>query len=126
MANVNAVFLMGNLTRDIELRYTASGSPVGNMGLAVNRKYKSGDEWKEEVIFVEVTVWGSQAENCAKYLAKGSPCFIEGRLAFSEWTTDDGQKRNKLTVTANSVQFVGSKGEGQEKASPPKTDEVPF
>jgi single-strand DNA-binding protein len=111
MASFNKVLLMGNLTRDPELRYTASGAAVASFGLAVNRKYKAGDEWKEEVCFVDITVWAKQAENCAEYLHKGSPVFVEGRLNYQSWESDTGQKRNKLEVVANTIQFLGRPGD---------------
>ncbi len=123
---------MGNLTRDPELRYTASGAAVASFGLAVNRKYKAGDEWKDEVCYVDITVWAKQAENCAEYLHKGSPVFLEGRLNFQSWETDTGQKRNKLEVVANNIQFLGrpgeSKGFGGGESSPPPDakDDIPF
>jgi single-strand DNA-binding protein len=131
MASFNKVLLMGNLTRDPELRFTSSGSALAKFGLAVNRKYKAGEEWKEEVCFVDITVWGKQAENCAEYLSKGRPVFIDGRLQFSTWETDDGQKRNKLEVVANSVQFLGQGGGGKPGMQPdmedaPIKDDIPF
>ncbi len=134
MASFNKVLLMGNLTRDPELRYTASGAAVASFGLAVNRKYKAGDEWKEEVCFVDITVWAKQAENCAEYLHKGSPVFLEGRLNFQSWETDTGQKRNKLEVVANNIQFLGRPGAGRDDApgvpeSPGHSDgkeDIPF
>ena len=131
MASFNKVMLMGNLTRDPELRFTAKGSAVASFGLAVNRKFKQGDEWVDEVCFVDITVWGKQGENCAEYLSKGRPAFIEGYLKFSTWESD-GQKRNKLEVVANTVQFLGSRndtpgGSSIEQAQvPPKEDDVPF
>ncbi len=133
-ASFNKVFLMGNLTRDPELRYTASGAGVTSFGLAVNRKYKQGDELKEEVCFNDITVWGKAGENCTQYLNKGSAVFIEGRLQFRSWETDDGQKRSKLDVVATNVQFLPKSGSGQapmamdsqegEGAAP--KDDVPF
>ncbi len=131
MASFNKVLLMGNLTRDPELRFTSNGSALAKFGLAVNRKYKAGEEWKEEVCFVDITVWGKQAENCAEYLSKGRPVFIEGRLQFSSWETDDGQKRNKLEVVANTVQFLGQSGGGKPGMQPdmedaPVKDDIPF
>ena len=92
---------------------------------------KAGEEWKEEVCFVDITVWGKQAENCAEYLSKGRPVFIDGRLQFSTWETDDGQKRNKLEVVANSVQFLGQGGGGKPGMQPdmedaPIKDDIPF
>lgn len=110
MANFNKVMLMGNLTRDPDLKFISNGSAVCNLGLAINRKYKVDDEWKTDVCYVDVTVWSKTAENCAEYLKKGSPVFIEGRLQLDEWETDDGQKRTKLKVVADNVQFLsGSK-----------------
>jgi len=130
MASFNKVMLMGNLTRDPELRYTSNGSAVTSFGLAVNRKFKQGDEWKEDVCFVDITVWGKQGENCAEYLSKGRPAFIEGRLQYSTWESD-GKKKSKLEVVANTVQFLGSRGDSQ--GSPPSgkspvsdEDDVPF
>ena len=131
MASFNKVMLMGNLTRDPELRFTGNGSAVASFGLAVNRKFKQGDEWVDDVCFVDITVWGKQGENCAEYLSKGRPAFIEGYLKFSTWESD-GQKRNKLEVVANTVQFLGSRndtpgGSSIEQAQvPPKEDDVPF
>lgn len=129
MASFNKVMLMGNLTRDPELRFIANGSAVASFGLAVNRKFKQGDEWKDDVCFVDITVWGKQGENCAEYLSKGRPAFVEGYLKFSTWESD-GQKRNKLEVVANTVQFLGSRNDpstdlpaGQAPAS---DDDVPF
>ena len=123
MASFNKVMLMGNLTRDPELRFTANGSAVTSFGLAVNRKFKQGDEWKDDVCFVDITVWGKQGENCAEYLSKGRPAFVEGYLKFSEWSTADGQKRNKLGVVANTVQFLGSPKDTQ---GDPPTPVPPF
>lgn len=108
MASFNKVLMMGNLTRDPELTFTPSGGALCKFGLAVNRKFKSGDDWKEDVCFVDITVWGKQGENCAEYLKKGSPAFIEGRLQQSSWETDSGEKRSKLEVVANVVQFLGA------------------
>jgi len=133
MASFNKVLLMGNLTRDPELRYTASGAAVASFGLAVNRKYKAGDEWKDEVCYVDITVWAKQAENCAEYLHKGSPVFLEGRLNYQSWESDTGQKRNKLEVVANNIQFLSSRS-GESKGfegggTPPASgekDDIPF
>ena len=108
MASLNKVLLIGNLTRDPELRYIPSGTAVANFGLATNRVYTTQDgERKEEVCFVDIVVWGKTAENCANYLSKGRPVFIEGRLQFDSWETEDGQKRSKLRVVADRVQFLG-------------------
>ncbi|MEK6545348.1 MAG: single-stranded DNA-binding protein [Nitrospinota bacterium] len=111
MASLNKVFLMGNLTRDPELRYTPSGSAVASFGLAVNRKYKQGEEIKDETCFIDITVWGKQAENCAEYLSKGRGILVEGRLSYRTWETEEGQKRSKIEVVANNVQFLPRGGE---------------
>ena len=111
--NYNKVLLIGNLTRDPELRYLQSGTAVCNFGLATNRRYKKQDgEFAEDTCFVDITVWGRQAETSNEYLKKGSPAFIEGRLNFDSWEGNDGQKRNKLTVVAERVQFMPRSGGG--------------
>ncbi|MFQ5673610.1 MAG: single-stranded DNA-binding protein [Nitrospinales bacterium] len=112
MPSFNKVLLMGNLTRDPELRFIASGTAVASFGMAINRKYKQGDDWKEDVCFVDITVWGKQAENCAEYLNKGRAVFIEGYLRLNSWQTETGEKRNKLEVVANTVQFLNRPGAG--------------
>lgn len=127
---------MGNLTRDPELRYTPNGTAVANLGLAVNRRWKSGDELKEETDFFDIVVFGKQAENCGEYLHKGRPILVEGRLQQRRWETDDGQKRSKIEVVASNVQFLGtgrpsesSKGSKESKDSePPEFDDtdIPF
>ncbi len=107
MANLNKVFLMGNLTRDPELRYVPSGAPVATFGLAVNRRYVTQHgEKKDEVCFVRVVVFGKQAESCSQHLNKGRLVFIEGRLQYRAWE-QDGQKRNTLDIIAERVQFLG-------------------
>lgn len=111
-ASLNKVFLMGNLTRDPELRYIPSGTAVANFSLAINRPYKdAGGEKKEEVSYVRVVVWGKMAEVCGEYLTKGRPVLVEGRLKSRSWEAQDGQKRNALDVVATSVQFIGAKGD---------------
>ncbi len=105
----NKVILIGNLTRDPEMRYTPQGTSVCSFGLAVNRKYKQGEENKEEVTFINIVVFGKQADTCGQYLNKGSSALIEGRLKENRWETDDGQKRSKLEVIAQSVQFMPRK-----------------
>ena len=113
MASINKVILMGNLTRDPELRYTPGGAAVANLGLATNRVYKDKNgEKKEEATFIRVVVWGRQAEVCGQYLTKGSGLFVEGRLQSRSWETEDKQKRNTLEVVASNIQFVGGKKEG--------------
>lgn len=109
MASLNKVFLIGNLTRDPELRYTAGGTPVADLNLAVSQKFinKGTGEQRNDVVFVNVTVWSKQAEACGEYLAKGSSLFIEGRLQLDSWEGKDGQKKNRLRVVAQRVQFIG-------------------
>ena len=107
MASLNKVLLIGNLTRDPELRYIPSGSAVTSFTLAMNRVYKlQTGEKKEEVSFVRVVVWGRMAEICNEYLKKGNPVFVEGRLQSRSWDGPDGQKKSALEVIANNVQFL--------------------
>ena len=108
MANLNKVLLLGNLTRDPEVRYTPKGTAVGDLGLAVNRRVNDGNgNWSDEVTFVDVTVWGTNAENAQKYLTKGRGVFIEGRLQMDTWEDkQSGQKRSKLKVVAEVLQFL--------------------
>lgn len=115
MANLNKVLLIGRLTRDPELRHTPSGAAVADFGLAVNRFYKGQDgSRQEETAFVDVTAWGKQAELASQYLQKGRQVFIEGRLQFRQWTSPEGQKRSKLDVVIENMQFLDSRGEGGE------------
>lgn len=110
-ANLNKVFLMGNLTRDPEVRYTPKGTAVGEFGLAINDSYKAQDGTiKESVTYVDIEVWSRQAETCKQYLSKGRPVFIEGSLKFDQWESPEGQKKSKLRVRAERVQFLGSPG----------------
>ena len=111
-ASLNKVILMGNLTRDPELRYVPSGTAVANFSIAVNRTYKDGaGEKKEDTSFIKVVVWGKMAEICGEYLTKGRSVLVEGRLKSRAWETPEGQKRSALDVVATSVQFIGPKGE---------------
>ena len=103
---MNKVIITGNLTRDVGLKYTPSGSPVATIGVANNER---GKDLKDIVTFIDVEVWGKTAENCDQYLSKGSPVLIDGRLKLDQWTQQDGQKRNKLKIVANRVQFLGNK-----------------
>jgi len=114
MSSYNKVILMGNLTRDPELRYTQSNMPICKIGLAVNRRFKDGQsgEWREEPTFVDVTIFGKRGEAFAKYHTKGKPAFIEGELRLDNWEDQQGQKRSKLYVVGNEWQFVGSGGGG--------------
>ena len=109
MANFNKVLLMGNLTKDPELRYTPQGTAVVNLRLAVNRKYKDrNQELKEDTCFVTAVVWDKQAETCNQYLHKGSPVFVEGRLQSRSWEDNAGQKRSVIEVRVERVQFLGA------------------
>jgi len=122
----NCVFI-GNLTKDPELKYIPSGDAVCSFDLAINRvsgKDDSGQR-KEEVLFLKVTVWRKQAENCAGYLKKGKPVLVEGFLREHKWTTPEGQERSRIEMTANRVQFLGG-GRREEDAPAPEDSDVPF
>lgn len=132
MANLNKVLLIGNLTRDPELRYTPGGSAVCNFTLAVNRSFndKSGAK-KEDTCFLRITVWGKQGETCAQYLSKGRSAFVEGRLQSRSWETEDGQKRSAIDVVADRVQFLSGRGQRDEgmndqMSDMPPEDDIPF
>jgi single-strand DNA-binding protein len=113
MPNLNKVMLMGNLTRDVELKTTPSNQTVGNIGLAINRRWKTPDgEQREETTFVDCEAWGKTAEILAKYLSKGRPVYLEGRLKLDQWEDKDGQKRSKMRVVVEEFQFVDSKPGG--------------
>jgi single-strand DNA-binding protein len=114
MASINRVVLVGNLTRDPELRNTPSGMSVCSLRLAVNtrRKDNATGQWTEKPNYFDVTVWGAQGESCAQYLAKGRPVAIDGRLEWREWDAQDGTKRQAVEIIADSVQFLGGRGEG--------------
>lgn len=130
MASLNKVLLIGNLTRDPELRYTPSGVAVVNLRLAVNRRFKdrSGD-LKEDTCFITAVAWDRQAEVCNQYLKKGKPVFIEGRLQSRSWTGNDGQKKNTIEVRADRVQFLGARDAAGTETTPAArtatTDELP-
>ena len=141
MASFNRVMLMGNLTRNPELKYTPSGSAVADLGLAVNESFKNkAGETVEQTCCVDVVVWGRQAETATEYLQKGSPVFVEGRLQFDQWESQQGEKRSKLRVRAERVQFLSAGGGSGSTASdtgggsagpapvvlPPSDDDVPF
>jgi len=133
MANLNKVFLMGNLTRDPELRYTPSGLGIASFGLAVNTpigRDDSGNQ-KTETLFVDVVSFGRQAETIAEYLKKGSPVFIEGRLRFRSWEDNNGNKRSKHEIVLNSFQFLSyktksSEAAGSDVAAPAEDEDIPF
>ena len=121
MANLNKVMIIGNLTRDIELSYTQSQTAIASFGMATNRKYKKKDgEQCEEVCFVDCVAFGATAETLNKYVSKGDPLFIEGRLTFDSWKAQDGSKRNKLKVTVENFQFLSTGNEQQA----PKTNQT--
>ena len=107
MANFNKVILLGNLTRDVELRHTQGGQALAKFGMAINRKYTVNGEQKETTCFVDLTAWGKQAELLNQYVRKGSQLFVEGRLEYSTWEAQDGGKRSKLEVVVENFQFVG-------------------
>jgi single-strand DNA-binding protein len=119
MASFNKVILMGNLTRDPELRVTPKGTAVCQIGLAVNSTYKDKEgNQKEEVTFIDVDVFGRQAEVIAKYMSKGRPILIEGRLKLDSWESKEGEKRSKLKVVLENFQFVGSRGDSSGGEAP--------
>jgi single-strand DNA-binding protein len=117
MASLNSVTLLGNLTRDPELRMTPNGTSVASFGLAVNRRYRQGEEQKEEVCFVDIVCFGRQAETASEYLSKGNLAMIEGRLQWRSWETPEGQKRSKHEVIANNIQFMPRSSGGQNEES---------
>jgi single-strand DNA-binding protein len=117
MAGFNKIVLLGNLTRDVEIRYSPNGTAVANFGLAVNRRYRQDDEQREEVCYVDIVVFGRQAKNVGDYLTKGSLALIEGRLQCRRWETPEGQKRSKHDVIANNVQFMPRTSGGDNGAS---------
>lgn len=129
----NKVILIGNLTKDPELRYTPSGTPVTTLRLAVTSKYKQSDEFKEETLFIDVVVFGRQAETCSQYLSKGRPVLAEGRLQERRWESSEGQQRSKMEIVAQNIRFLGKKedsGGSQREYSGPapeeNTDVEPF
>lgn len=154
MANLNKVLLMGNLTRDPEVKYTPKGTAVCDLGIAINDSYKAQDGTiKETVTYVEIEVWGRTAENCKQYLSKGRGVFIEGQLRLDQWETPQGEKKSKMKVRADRVQFLGggpgrTGGGGEQRSSstgdtgrtaarpsstvsedappPPNDDDIPF
>lgn len=130
----NKIILIGNLTKDPELRYTPQGTPVCTLRLASTTKYKSGDSMKDETLFIDVIVWGKQGETVAQHLGKGRSVLVEGRLQERRWESD-GQKRSKFEVVSNVVRFLGRKDEGghqegigEDDLAPPSetTDLEPF
>ncbi len=126
MASLNKVLLIGNLTRDPELRYTPQGTAVVNIGLAVNRRWKDKTgQQKEDVCFITVVAWDKQAEVCNQYLHKGKPIFVEGRLQFRSWQDNAGAKRSTIEVRAERIQFLGAPQAAGEHAPAGVQDAVP-
>ncbi len=120
----NKIILIGNLTKDPEVRYTPQGTPVATFRLAVNSKYKQGSDLKEETLFIDVVVFGKQAETCGQYLSKGSSALVDGRLQERRWESD-GQQRSKVEVIAQSVRFLSSSRRGTAPAAQSEGDFTP-
>ena len=116
MANINRVVLVGNLTKDPELRHTPSGTAVCKLRIAVNTRQKDAatGTWGDKPNYFDVTVWGNQAESCSQYLSKGRPIGVDGRLDWREWEAQDGSKRQAVQIIAESVQFLGGRGDAPE------------
>jgi single-strand DNA-binding protein len=119
MASYNRVILVGNLTRDPELRYIPNGTAVSEIGLAVNDRIKKDGEWVDETTFIDVTLWARTAEIANEYLSKGSSVLIEGRLKLDTWEANDGQKRSKLRVIADRMQMLGGRSAPREQGAQP-------
>jgi len=120
MNNINRVVITGNLTADPELRSTPSGTSVCNLRVACNTRRKDGEEWVDKPNFFNVTVWGAQGENVARYLSKGRPVAIDGRLEWREWEAQDGSKRQAVDIIADSVQFLNNgNGNGSSDGAEP-------
>ena len=118
MPSFNKVILMGNLTRDVEMRSLPSGHDVGSFGLAVNDRYKDkSGEWVDRPNYIDCEIFGNRAAPFAQYLSKGSPVFIEGKLRFDQWQDRDGNNRSKLKVVVDNLEFVGGKQDGESKPS---------
>src|SRR6516165_6156856 len=127
MANLNRVFLLGRTTRDPEIRYTPQGTPVVELGLAINRTWTEDGQKREDTTFVDVTLWGRTAEVANQYLRKGSPVFIEGRLQLDSWEDKQtGQKKSRLRVVGENLQLLGSRqdAEGTSPSAPPRRSSV--
>lgn len=126
MANLNRVLIIGTLTKDPDLRYTPKGTAIADLSLAINRVWNDDGEKKEEVTYVEVTLWSSQAENANKFLKKGKSVFIEGRLKLDTWEDkNSGQRRSKLRVVGESMQFLSPRDNGSDKPSAPASRPSP-
>jgi len=125
MASYNRVVLIGNVTRDIQLKYTPTGLAVTEVGLAMKDRRKNAQgEWVDDVVFVDVTLWGRTAEVASEYLSKGSPLFVEGRLKLDTWEKD-GEKKSKLRIVGERIQLIGSKGSGGTGPAAKRSDGQP-
>ncbi len=124
----NKIILVGNLTKDPEVRYTPAGTPVTNFRIAVNHVYKQNNEVKKDTMFIDIVTFGKQAETCGQYLSKGGSVLVEGRLQERRWETEDGQQRSKYEVVAQSVRFLSKKqGLPSAEAPPDETTDIePF
>jgi single-strand DNA-binding protein len=122
MTNLNRVTLTGNLTHDPELRASDSGTKICQLRLAFNSRRKIDSEWVEKPNYADITVFGGQGENCNQYLAKGRPIAVDGRLDFQQWETDAGERRSKLCIIADTVQFLGALSNDGAPSSEPKED----
>lgn len=122
MTGFNKVILIGNLTRNPEIRYTPSGTPVTSFGLAVNRRFKQAADLKEEVCYIDIVVFGKQAENCGQYLSKGNGVVVDGRLQQRRWETEDGQKRSKHEVVAQTITFLPKRQDASVEPAPAVED----
>jgi len=133
MGNFNKVILLGNVTRDVDLKYLASGTAVADIGLAINEYRKDKDGAKvEDTVFVDITLWARNAEIASEYVKKGDPLLIEGRLRLDSWETEDGTRRSKLKVVAERLQLITTRknsvvgNKTADAASPVAEDDVPF
>lgn len=126
-SNINRVVLVGNLTKDPELRHTPSGTAVCKLRIAVNTRVKSADgQWSDKPNYFDVTVWGNQGESCSQYLSKGRPVAVDGRLDWREWEATDGSgKRQAVEIIADTVQFLGGRGDGEGSSAPGAPTYVP-
>lgn len=125
MPSYNRVIMMGHLTRAPELRYTPAGTPVASFGLASNRKFRQGDDLKEEVCFIDVVVFGKSAESASQYLDKGDCCQVEGRIQHRRWESESGQKHSKHEIVADHVLFIKTK-RGAQYESDQQPDQPPY
>lgn len=135
MVSFNKVIMAGNLTKDPEMRYIPSGTPVTSFRIAVNRRYKQGDESKDDVTYIDIVVFGKQAESCSQYLNKGDSVLVEGRLQERRWEGEDGQKKSKYEIVAQNIRFMpkgrGVRDEGRGAPAPEDSEsgelnDVPF